>query len=253
MKTNIFLIVGIALMILLGCKSKQTNDTHSGMLKDNIRNNVDWAGTYIGVVPCADCSGIEMCVTLNDDETCVMSERYQGHGEVYEKKGKINWNLPGNMITFRDSKDNSAVYFNIGENKITMLDLEGKEIKGELADNYILTKINPDLAGKKWKLVELAGKKIESGQEAFIILDAKSNSVNGNLNCNTFTGFYEPKINNRIKFSNLAITQKMCLSMEIEDGLKKALELTDNYSITGDKLILNRARMAPLAVFVSEK
>jgi hypothetical protein len=42
----------------------------------------------------------------------------------------------------------------------------------------------------------------------------------------------------------------MCLKMEIEDGLKKTLELADNYSVTAEKLILNRARMAPLAVFV---
>jgi heat shock protein HslJ len=141
------------------------------------------------------------------------------------------------------------VRFSVGEGKITMLDQEGNEITGELAANYILAKVNPALLGKKWKLSELAGKEVDVPQEAYIMLDAASNSVSGNLGCNDFTGSYELKNGNRIKFSRLAVTQKMCLNMEIEDGLKKTLETVDNYNIADSKLILNRARMAPLAVF----
>ena len=42
-----------------------------------------------------------------------------------------------------------------------------------------------------------------------------------------------------------------CLNMEIENELKRALEMADNYSLTADGkyLSLNRARMAPLARF----
>jgi len=42
-----------------------------------------------------------------------------------------------------------------------------------------------------------------------------------------------------------------CLNMEIEDELKRALEMADNYSLSSDGkfLSLNRARMAPLARF----
>jgi uncharacterized lipoprotein NlpE involved in copper resistance len=250
MKKSIFLMICAATMALSGCKSKQNADTTHVAIGDNTRNSLDWAGTYIGIIPCADCSGIVTRVTLNQDGTYSMSQKYEDHEGVYENKGKFNWNVLGNTITLSDLSDKLTMHFIVGENKIILLDQEGKEIKGKLANNYILVKVDPALAGRKWKLTELAGKKVESRQDAYIILDAASNSVNGSLGCNNFTGFYDLKIGNRIKLSNLIVTQKMCPDMEIEDGLKNALEMVDSYNVSDDKLILNRARMAPLAVFV---
>ncbi|MDR1632570.1 MAG: META domain-containing protein [Dysgonamonadaceae bacterium] len=109
-------------------------------------------------------------------------------------------------------------------------------------------KVNPLLVGKRWKLVELNGKPVES-TEAFLLLDGDKNTVSGNLGCNTFTGTYGLKIGNQIKFSPLAATLKMCLNMEIENELKKVLEIADSYNVSEESLILNRARMAPLAKF----
>ena len=37
--------------------------------------------------------------------------------------------------------------------------------------------------------------------------------------------------------------------MKTEDDFKKVLEQTDNYTISGENLSLNRAKMAPLAKF----
>jgi heat shock protein HslJ len=39
--------------------------------------------------------------------------------------------------------------------------------------------------------------------------------------------------------------------MELETQFLKVLEMADNYTIAGDNLVLNRARMAPLARFKS--
>jgi hypothetical protein len=41
--------------------------------------------------------------------------------------------------------------------------------------------------------------------------------------------------------------------MEIETDMNKALNMTDSYSVKEDTLILNRARMAPLARFEAVK
>jgi heat shock protein HslJ len=243
MKTNILLTAIIAAVILFGCKSKKTADTHAGVNRN---------GVYFGITPCADCSGIETRATLNQDGTYVISRKYQGHEDVYEEKGKFTQDASGSKITLRSSGDNSKTYFNVGDGWIIMLDQKGREIKGELADRYVLTKVNPALTGRKWKLAELSGKKFETPQNAFILLDAAGNSASGNLNCNDFAGSYELKTGNRIKFYNIIVTQKMCLNMEIEDGLKKALDMADNYHVTEDRLVLNHARTAPLAVFVPE-
>ncbi|MNV96172.1 META domain protein [compost metagenome] len=59
--------------------------------------------------------------------------------------------------------------------------------------------------------------------------------------------------NGRIKFSQGMSTMMACENMEIEHGLNKALITADNYTISGDNLSLNKARMAPLARFKAIK
>ena len=107
------------------------------------------------------------------------------------------------------------------------------------------------LVENRWRLVELNGRPVER-QDAFLILD-QENRVSGNLGCNTFAGSYNLKIGNRIEFSQVVSTLKLCLDMEVEDGFKKVLETADNYNVNENSLILNRARMAPLARFVLDK
>jgi len=48
-------------------------------------------------------------------------------------------------------------------------------------------------------------------------------------------------------------TKMACENMEVENDLTKALMAADNYSMDGDNLSLNKARMAPLARFKAEK
>ena len=116
-------------------------------------------------------------------------------------------------------------------------------------------KPQPDnsITEKYWKLIEINGKQVEAttSREAFITLKNENQRVNGNGGCNTLNGTYEITPGNRIKFSQMATTMMACLNMEIEEGLKKALEMADNYSLSEDGkfLSLNRARMAPLARF----
>ena len=108
---------------------------------------------------------------------------------------------------------------------------------------------------KRWKLIEISGKPVVSDgtapREAFIILKNEGRRVTGNGGCNTLNGTFEIGQGNRIKFSQMASTMMACLNMETEDGLKKALEMADNYSLSADGkyLSLNKARMAPLARF----
>ena len=118
-------------------------------------------------------------------------------------------------------------------------------------------KPQPDgITEKYWKLIEINGKPVvwdeAATREAFIILKVEDRRVNGNGGCNTLFGTYEiDKTAYRIKFSQIGSTRKACFNMEIEDSLKRALEMVDNYSLSADGkyLSLNRARMAPLARF----
>jgi heat shock protein HslJ len=238
-----------------GCKSKSSVEAEKPSpvyIGDNARNNLEWAGTYIGLLPCADCPGIETRLTLDKKGAYTLIEKYIGHDDTpFETKGTFQWSALGNTVTLTDARSKEVSHYAVAEGQLTKLDNESNVITGEHAADYILAQVNPLLTGKKWKLAELNGKPVENSQ-AFLLLDA-AGKTSGNLGCNTFTGTYILKIGNRIRFSKLAATLKMCVNMETENNLKKVFEVADSYSVSDSELILNRARMAPLAKFVPEK
>jgi len=115
-----------------------------------------------------------------------------------------------------------------------------------------------DIINKHWKLVELNGNPVtfpESAEATFILLNSDG-TVSGNLGCNSFFGSYTLQEGSRITFSQLANTQKMCFDdsiMNIETEMIRILHSADNYNLNENQLVLNRARMAPLARFEISK
>jgi len=105
------------------------------------------------------------------------------------------------------------------------------------------------LTNQHWKLTELMGKTIENQTPEAYIVFQDDGAVNGCLGCNRFNGTYTLQDGNRIRFSQLANTQMMCLNMDVETELSKVFQMVDNYNLSEGKLVLNRARMAPLARF----
>ena len=45
---------------------------------DNSQNSLDWEGTYRGILPCADCEGIETKITLSANGTYEYKASYLG-------------------------------------------------------------------------------------------------------------------------------------------------------------------------------
>ena len=106
----------------------------------NSKNSLDWAGVYTGVIPCADCEGINVRMTLNNDKTYQISYQYVGiSDEPFLFSGNFTWDDSGNTVIL-DSNDLPSKY-KVVENKLIQLSFaDGSEITGELADNYVLTK-----------------------------------------------------------------------------------------------------------------
>ena len=134
-------------------------------------------------------------------------------------------------------------------------DLKSNEIAGKLAKSDILTKTDSELVNKYWKLVEIHGKPVvfenKNIKEPHMIFREEDNVVAGFLGCNGFSGTFELKQGNRISFSNMISTLKMCIGegMDIEKEFNEVLKIADSYYINGNVLTLNRARMSPLAKF----
>ncbi|MDL2241763.1 copper resistance protein NlpE N-terminal domain-containing protein [Bacteroidales bacterium OttesenSCG-928-L03] len=253
MKKTILLMAVAA--IFAACQvNKDKQQTTDISVADNSRTSLDWAGTYFGTLPCADCSGIDFMLILNTDDTYVLRRAYlsdKAEGDILTE-GAFTWDDKGSVITLNADNKEEQFQLKVGENNLLYLDQEGKVITGNLADKYNLKKLDTSFVGKKFKLIELMGQPVttqDGMKEAFISFDANGRA-HGNLGCNSFTSAYILKSGNRISFSHPASTMMMCLNMETETKMTEVLTMADNYNyVDGTQFILNRARMAPLARF----
>ncbi len=234
-------------------------------------NSLDWDGVYSGTLPCADCEGIQTVVTLNKDLTYQIDTKYVGkEGGTFSLKGKFAWETGGNKIVLLDIQEGSGPrHYLVGENKLIQLDLKGNAITGDLASRYVLNKevakplapvavgaVGIPLVGTRWRLVELQGapvaKNPESKENSYLQLD-KEGRFSAFAGCNRMFGGYEAKeAILRISFKGVASTMMACPDMKSEQILAEVLRTVDNYSLSGQRMTLNKARMAPLAVFEAE-
>lgn len=249
---RVFIVTAIlvAALAVVGCTTPANTAATNPDPAHNARNSLDWAGTYRGVLPCADCEGIDTVVTLKYDGSYDISRRYLGkNDQVFSDSGSLTWNEAGNTITLES--DQPEQYF-VGENRLFRLAQDGSRITGDLAEHYVLNKQDNSVTGKYWKLVELNGQPVPSlKREPYLILRAEDGRMHGVGGCNSFTGSYElDETRQRISFDQIAATMMACASgMQIETAFHEVLRSVDNYSLHGDHLTLNRARMAPLARF----
>ena len=228
----------------------------------NSRNSVDWAGVYRGVIPCADCPGIEDEIRLNDDLTFERLMVYQERDSRFAEKGRFEWDNTGGKIRLinEESPDQGGNWFRVGENRLIMLDIEGNPIDNNIpAEVYVYQKMDLDhvITEKYWKLVELNGKAIppvEKGRrEAHFILKNQDNRVTGSTGCNNLMGSFElsgSMDDNRISFSPMATTRMACVDVNYEQEFLNVFEDCDRYSIQNDTLTLIRETV-PLARFAA--
>lgn len=262
MKKHLLKLAILALIFTVSCQSDKkenqeasTIETVSSEKKPDMhtsQNSLDWKGTYVGTLPCADCEGIKTTIRLNEDMSYEAVTEYLGKNDgVFDTRGYYKWEDNGQNILL---SDDNKTKFKVGENKLIQLDKSGNVITGELADMYVLKK--QDMNDKsaitfkdtKWKLVKLMGQDI-TDSKAFITFSTKDNRVFGNASCNNFNGSFEIENELQIKLSKMATTMMACPDMTIEKQFIAILEKVDNVSLNGNSMTLNKAKMAPLAIF----
>ena len=301
-----YFISAILFFILVSCQkqnNKETTLTNDSIIKsdgdtiDTIdkhtsQNALDYLGVYKGVLPCADCEGIQTTITLNENLTYSIKTQYLGKGaKVFEQNGMYKWNDKVNILVLGDSENVPRYYF-VGENMLTQLDMSGKKITGDLADNYQLNKeissletitnseesptseklnnrmvvktvikeVDPaegkfTLAKTKWRLIELNGNKIrrKGNKSYFIKLNSNDGKFNGYAGCNTFSGNYVMPSPRALAFTNIVSTRMACTNMELETQVLAMLETVDNYRIKSDILYLRKTKMTTIAKFEAVK
>jgi len=113
--------------------------------------------------------------------------------------------------------------------------------------------IDMALVGKRWRAFELFGKPVGPvNNKVANISFTGDNRFSGNAGCNNLSGSFQTTGNFRIRFSQVAVTQMMCINMDVETQFLQVINTADSYVVRDDTLTLIRARMAPLARLVAE-
>ncbi|MDZ4748339.1 MAG: copper resistance protein NlpE [Saprospiraceae bacterium] len=146
---NILLLSLVALIGLVSCKPKDAATEATTQAADSTMPtppgyanvSAELAGMYKGILPCADCEGIETVLVLNTDNTFLLKTTYLGkpEGAPNEQTGAMRWNTEERFIVLAGISNTPNKYL-VGENKLTQLDMNGTQITGDLADKYILAK-----------------------------------------------------------------------------------------------------------------
>ncbi len=124
--------------------SSTTTNTSSPVSVDtshSAQTSLDWFGEYKGVLPCADCEGIETELKLNSDKTYELEQEYKGgkgDGTKSKVKGTFSFDPANPSIISLDQAADHRKFF-VGENFVEARDIKtGEKLSDTL--NYRLNK-----------------------------------------------------------------------------------------------------------------
>ena len=118
-------LFGLALaLVALNMAGCMPRDEGAAVVPDpahNSRNALDWAGTYEGVLPCADCPGIRTRLTLRQDGTYELSRLYIDRDrEPRLASGRFAWQPGDNAIALE--AQHGGARFAVGEGRLALLE-----------------------------------------------------------------------------------------------------------------------------------
>lgn len=134
-------------LLLAACQTPSapaTDSTDTSTVVDShtAENALDWPGRYAGLLPCADCEGIQTQLTLNADKTYVLEEHYVKNGRALHPSkatGRFQFDAKKPSLIRLENTSPTRVYF-IGEGYAEARDAQSRDkISSQL--NYRLQQI----------------------------------------------------------------------------------------------------------------
>jgi uncharacterized lipoprotein NlpE involved in copper resistance len=120
------MVLAAALLALSGCSAPTVGSTaRNPDPAHSSRNALDWAGTYQGVLPCADCPGIRTRLVLQSDGGFELSTQYIDRQPAPQlRRGRIQWDDAGSTLTLV-SPGERGPQFRVGEGRLLKLFADG--------------------------------------------------------------------------------------------------------------------------------
>ena len=133
-------IAACSLFALFGCNHRAETDTVQPAAMEELK---PMQQSWRGVLPCADCEGIDTSLFLEKDGTWVMNEHYQGaRREPSSFASYGTWARTADKLVLTDSKGEKS-YFRAKGDKLEMLDRNGSPVQSPL--NYTLEPVKASL------------------------------------------------------------------------------------------------------------
>lgn len=201
------------------------------------RNALDWAGTYAGTLPCANCPGVQTRLRLNRDESFELSVQYLERDAAPKvSSGRFGWSASGNAITL--DEQGSGRQLLVGEGRLALL-ASGAAPTWQQDGQRQLTRLNPlpaadlprTLEAHRWTLVwasdaqgqAVAGLPPTSSRE--VHFNFKSGRFNIDGGCNRMMSGYQIDAEGRLSFGRMASTLMACepAAMKVDAALAELL------------------------------
>lgn len=214
----------------------------------NSRNSLGWAGTYEGVLPCANCPGTKTRLTLNRDGSYRLVTQAQGLQNAEKSvNGVFTWQPSGNAITLDERGGRQQ--FSVGEGRLTLLLPEGGGSQSPAA-NLVLTLAAPaphsgdleqQLGRYRWTLVSASDANnrrianLPPGQDRPVALSFADSRLSVQGPCNRFVGGYQVTAADQLTANVAASTMMACdpALMQADSALSNLLAKPLQVQMTG--------------------
>ncbi|HEX3435605.1 MAG TPA: copper resistance protein NlpE N-terminal domain-containing protein [Pseudacidobacterium sp.] len=164
------------------------------------QNSLDWAGVYEGVLPCADCPGIRIRLTLNPDGTFERVMQYLDRQVPAETaKGRFTWQASGNAITLDEHADGQQ--YSVGEGRLSLLYRDNRRAStvpnAVLKQTAVKSSFPQTLERYRWTLESATnsqGRRIDllpPSQDHPVVFSFSGNRLSIQGQCNRMIGAYQ--------------------------------------------------------------
>lgn len=129
---KLILLSTLVFLIIIGCSPAPET------ISENKNAEFLTNGIWLGILPCADCEGIDYQLNLKNDYTFKQKSVYKGKSEeIFIDEGR--WGFVSDSVITVSGNDDYKMFL-IRENNLVMLDQDGNRIESSFEDKYQLHK-----------------------------------------------------------------------------------------------------------------
>lgn len=134
----------------------------------------------------------------------------------------------------------ATTHYNTVKNDKNQITIDLLDAQGNVVAS-LTRQISQQISGY-WNIIEVNGKKVKLDSMPSMVLDLETGKLTGNSGCNIMNGTIVHDLktnNNKIAFTDVASTRRMCSpeEMEVEDMVLDALNKVDAFRIINDQKI----------------